>query len=67
MKAPMAGLGRLAGWWLALPVAVQAANESTPASAIQVREGFRVERLGSQNSWVAMGFDPARLRLPSSS
>ena len=32
-------------------------NQSTPASAIQVMPGFRVERLCSQNSWVAMCFD----------
>ncbi|MCE9608591.1 MAG: c-type cytochrome [Chthoniobacter sp.] len=41
----------------AIPFTGVAANESTPASAIQVREGFRVERLCSENSWVAMCFD----------
>ncbi len=34
-----------------------AAGEAIPASAIQVREGFRVERLCSQHSWVAMCID----------
>lgn len=32
-------------------------NITTPASAIQVMKGFRVERLCSQNSWVAMCID----------
>lgn len=39
------------------PCAAADASAATPASAIQVREGFRVERLCSQNSWVAMCFD----------
>jgi putative heme-binding domain-containing protein len=32
-------------------------NQATPASAIQIKEGFRVERLCSRNSWVGMCFD----------